>query len=234
MGLFKKILGPVSVLLKNFNELKLDEGASIHPSVKLKGATLKGNITIAGGSKISNGVSIDAIKEVRIGRNTSITGPNTDIKNLLNPVLIGSFTSIARNVTIQEFNHKVDRVSTYFMEQNIFGGKITDDVISKGGIVIGNDVWIGTQTVILSGSKIGHGAIIAANSVVSGDIPPYAIAGGSPARVIKYRFTEDIIEALLEINWWDWEIDKIKDHRELFLNVLDVSVLTKLKVDSER
>ena len=229
MGLLKKILGSVSVLLKNFNELSLNEAASIHPSVKLKGATLKGNITIDSGSKISNGVSIDAIKEVRIGRNTSITGPNTDIKNLLNPVHIGSFTSIARNVTIQEFNHKIDRVSTYFMGQNIFDGKVADDVTSKGEIIVGNDVWIGTQTVILSGSRIGDGAIIAANSVVSGDIPPYAIAGGSPARVIKYRFTDDIIEALLEIKWWDWEIDKIKAHEELFVNVLDMNMLTKIK-----
>jgi virginiamycin A acetyltransferase len=87
---------------------------------------------------------------------------------------------------------------------------------SKGPITIGNDVWIGTQCVILSGSTIGDGAVIAANSVVTADIPPYAIAAGSPARVLRYRFSDAIIERLMKLEWWAWSRVKLEQNRALF------------------
>ena len=80
---------------------------------------------------------------------------------------------------------------------------------SKGDITVENDVWIGHGSKILSGVSIGDGAIIGANSLVTRDIPPYAIAAGSPARVIKYRFDEQTIEKLLEIRWWDFKEEEI-------------------------
>jgi serine acetyltransferase len=82
----------------------------------------------------------------------------------------------------------------------------------KGDIIIENDVWIGATATIMSGVKISNGAVIGAGSVVTKDVPPYAIVAGNPAKVVKYRFTEEQIEKLLSIAWWDWEEIKIRDN----------------------
>ena len=82
----------------------------------------------------------------------------------------------------------------------------------KGDITIENDVWIGANSTIMSGIKIGNGAIVAAGSTVTKDVPSYAIVAGNPAKVVKYRFTEEQIEKLLSIAWWDWDEQKIKDN----------------------
>ena len=81
---------------------------------------------------------------------------------------------------------------------------------NKGDIVIGNDVWIGFEAVILAGVKIGDGAIIGTRAVVTKDVPPYSIVGGIPAKVIRKRYSPDIIEQLLSLRWWDWTKDRIK------------------------
>jgi virginiamycin A acetyltransferase len=94
---------------------------------------------------------------------------------------------------------------------NLEGKSFKEDLVSKGNIELGHDVWIGTQCVILSGAKIGTGAVIAANSVVTGEIPPYAIAAGSPAKIIKYRFEEKVISELLQSKWWDKTHEQIID-----------------------
>ena len=80
---------------------------------------------------------------------------------------------------------------------------------NKGDIVVGSDVWIGYEAVILAGVTIGDGAIIGARAVVAGDVPPYTIVGGVPARPIRKRFSDDVIEALLELRWWDWRPERI-------------------------
>lgn len=148
-------------------------------------------------------VFIKAGRNITIGRYTSISGPNTDIVNSIFPIKIGSFCSIARNVTIQEYNHNPENFTTYYIKQNLLNKKEINEKVSKGSIVIGNDVWIGAQCIILSGAQIGDGAIIAANSVVTGKIPSYAIAGGTPAKVIKYRFSEEKINKLLDSDWFN-------------------------------
>lgn len=159
---------------------------------------------------------------VSVGRFTTINGPNTDIIAALNPIKIGSFCSIARNVSIQEYNHRIDRPTSYFINQNIFNDSMELDIVSKGMIEIGNDVWIGSHCVILSGVKIGDGAIIAANSVVNNDVPPYAIVGGVPAKVIKWRFSEEVRLELLEMKWWDWPLEDIKRNKEFFNKTIAV------------
>jgi acetyltransferase-like isoleucine patch superfamily enzyme len=83
--------------------------------------------------------------------------------------------------------------------------------LSKGDVVIGNDVWIGEGALILSGVHIGNGAVIAARSVVTGDVAPYSIVAGNPARLLRFRFPEATIEALQQIAWWDWSWSKIKE-----------------------
>jgi serine acetyltransferase len=82
----------------------------------------------------------------------------------------------------------------------------------KGDIIIENDVWIGAKATIMSGVRIGNGAIVAAGSVVSKDVPPYAIVAGNPAKVVKYIFSDEQIKKLLSIAWWNWDEQKIKDN----------------------
>jgi len=111
---------------------------------------------------------------------------------------IGNFVSIANDVIIQlGGNHDMDKVSTFPFGSILKVGK-EDLAWSKGPVRIENDVWIGTRSLILSGVCIGQGAIVAAGSVVSKDVPPYAIVGGNPAKVIKYRFSNEIINQLLD------------------------------------
>ena len=85
-------------------------------------------------------------------------------------------------------------------------------------LVIENDVWIGSNVLLLGGIRIGNGAVIAAGSVVTKDVPPYAIVGGNPAKIIRYRFETGEIERLLELKWWDWPEDKIASEYKLFSN----------------
>jgi virginiamycin A acetyltransferase len=133
-------------------------------------------------------------------------------------LIIGKFCAIATNVKfiMNGANHKLDGISTYPFP--IFGNgweKAMDKLMalpSRGDTIIGNDVWIGYEAVIMPGVKIGDGAIIAAKSVVVQDVPPYTIVGGNPAHPIKQRFSDPEVAQLLEIRWWDWHIEKITRH----------------------
>jgi len=174
---------------------------------------LLGNVTIGARSLINKAVLSGSIK---VGSNTTINGPGTEFYSIHNPITIGNFCSIARGTAIQENNHNLEFLTTYFIKFRVFGEPYGVDAVSKGEITIGNDVWIGTGCTVLTGVTIGDGAVIAANSVVSTDIPAYAIAGGTPAKIIKYRFSEDIIARLLELKWWYWDIEKIKRNKPLF------------------
>ena len=124
---------------------------------------------------------------------------------------IGKFCSIAADVLfLLGGEHRKDFISTYPFNALMESFEhIEGHPASKGDIIVGNDVWIAHGAKILSGVNIGDGAIIAANSLVTRDVPPYAIAMGSPAKVVQYRFDEDTIEKLLEIRWWDFEEEEI-------------------------
>jgi acetyltransferase-like isoleucine patch superfamily enzyme len=183
------------------NKSILKGNVSISEHAKIQDALLSGDITIGQNSKIVDGVQLYG--HISVGRYTTINGPNTDLRCILNKISIGNFCSIARNVTFQEYNHDFSRMTSYFVQVNMKGLSVTEDIVSKGGINIENDVWIGTHSVILSGVNIGTGAVVAANSVVTSDVPPYAIVAGSPAKIIKYRFNEQTINQLLESKWWE-------------------------------
>jgi len=225
--MIEKIFLRVMQYADKFSRVSVNDPARISPNSSIKGAVILGDVTIDDGVKISKGVKIDG--RVRVGRFSSINGPNTDILAMVECVEIGAFCSIARNVSIQEFNHHADRLATYFIHHNIFKTGIRNDVTSKGPIVIGNDVWIGTQSVVLSGVKIGDGAIIAANSVITTDVPAYSIVAGSPARVIRMRFSDEVIERLKALKWWEWPMPKIAQNKEIFSQPLTVELLEQVK-----
>lgn len=123
---------------------------------------------------------------------------------------IGRFCAISQEVVIMlDTEHHIDWVSTYTFN-GIWPHMIAQGhPTSKGDVVIGNDVWIGYQAMILSGVKIGDGAVIGARSVVTKDVPPYAIVAGCPAKVIRYRFPQPVIDKLLKFQWWYWPLEKI-------------------------
>lgn len=130
---------------------------------------------------------------------------------------IGKYCSIGTNVIIfLGSEHRIDWVSTYPFPFFWAGAKsISGHPSTKGDVVIGNDVWIGFGATILSGVTIGDGAAIGACSVVTRDVPPYAIAAGNPVQVIRYRFDEETIQKLLQIKWWDWSDEKVAENIHL-------------------
>ncbi len=136
---------------------------------------------------------------------------------------IGKFCQIAFGVNVYVGGeHDRKRISTYPFDI-LIGGNGAPDRFTKGDITIENDVWIGAQSIILSGSKIGSGAIIGAGSVIRKNttIPPYSIALGNPIEVVGYRFKEHQIEQLLKIAWWEWPIEKIKEAMPLLRGNVD-------------
>jgi acetyltransferase-like isoleucine patch superfamily enzyme len=202
------------------------ENIKIHTDVKLSNAIIRGDVEIGKKSMIIDGVIING--KLKIGEYTSINGPNTSIFSKINGVEIGNYCSIARNVTIQEYNHFTDHLSTYYILKNYFNEPVTTEVFSKGRIIIGNDVWIGANVTILSGAQIGDGAIVGANSVISGKIPPFAIVGGSPAKSIRFRFSEEVIQKLLKIKWWCWDEKKMEQNKDLFRDAITIEKLNNI------
>lgn len=168
-----------------------------------------------------------AYGNIELGKNISISGPGTVLHAEIGKIRIGSYTSIAPNVTITEFNHNVGAITTYGIKSNLFGHEFKEDVVSKGDIIIGEDVWIGSNVAILSGVRIGRGAIIAAGAVVNKNVEPYSIVGGVPAKKIKMRFAPEKIAKLEALQWWEWDKQKVLANRELFENedkILDSSM----------
>ncbi len=135
-------------------------------------------------------------------------------------LIIGKFCALAKDIKfiMNGANHKLDGFSTYPFQ--IFGNgweKVMPqpkELPYKGNTVIGNDVWIGYEAVIMPGVQVGDGAIIAAKSVVVNDVAPYTIFGGNPAKRIRQRFDDEVIKALLEVAWWNWDIGKITRNLE--------------------
>ena len=155
---------------------------------------------------------------VQMGR-YSYMGKNNSVAN----TRIGSFCSIASYCAIGGGAHPLDMVSTspvFYAGKNVFRqnfGKI-DTEINKP-VDIGNDVWIGEGVFINDGITVGDGAIIGAHSVVTHDVPAYAVVAGAPAKVLRYRFTEDEIGRLLNLKWWDWSDEKLKKHGDQFTSL---------------
>ncbi len=125
---------------------------------------------------------------------------------------IGSYTSIAAGVKVfLGGEHRIDWVTTYPFNVLWESAKqYTGHPKTKGNVVIGSDVWIGTEALILSGVTIGDGAVIGARAVVTRDVPPYAVVAGNPAKLVKFRFEQTVIDRLLAQQWWNWSESQIQ------------------------
>jgi virginiamycin A acetyltransferase len=148
-------------------------------------------------------------------------------------LIIGKFCAIARDVRfiMNGANHKLSGISTYPFQ--IFGNgweKVMPnpgDLPYKGDTIVGNDVWIGYESLIMPGVKIGDGAIVSSRSVVVSDVPPYTIVGGNPAKAIRQRFDADAVARLESLAWWDWPIETITQHLEVIV-AGDVDALARV------
>lgn len=166
--------------------------------------------------------------------------PAADVRQLLIPylhagapekVVIGRFVQIAHGVQLitSSANHQLDGFSTYPFA--VFGETWSTSYQAKWpkaeDTIIGNDVWIGHEALIMPGVAIGDGAIIASRSVVTKDVPPYSIVAGNPAKVIRQRFGDEVIAALLALKWWDWPIEKISKHLTYIVGA-DIEALKRI------
>jgi acetyltransferase-like isoleucine patch superfamily enzyme len=138
----------------------------------------------------------------------------------MNEVIIGKYCSIAHGVIFDSgFNHNMTYVSTYPFNSNWAKcGALTGHPLCKGDIIVGNDVWIGEDAMIMSGITIGDGAVIGARAIVTKDVAPYSMVAGMPAEFKKFRFSEEQIKVLLNIQWWYWSDEKVLEASHLIMS----------------
>ena len=211
------MLLPFGLLIKLY-ELAATGSRDIHNKLRFKEATVDKNCCINSQTNIDeNSHILDncLILNSTIGRFTYV-GRNSIVQN----ARIASFCSIANDVFIGLGSHPIDLFSTspiFYRVANTFKIELVKkdyEFAEYRPIHIGHDVWVGARAIVLDGVNIGDGAIIAANSLVTKDVPPYAIVGGIPAKVIRYRFSDEKIEHLLKIQWWSWPLTEISNRMD--------------------
>lgn len=198
-------------------EIKLGDNVSVD-----YGSVLTNTVTVDDGSHV--GKHCKLMKDVSVGRHTNLVRS----VEILGDVNVGNFCAIAPYVVCQEPNHTTNKPGQQIrFYRSFFEEKLGYD--SNGCIEIGNDVWIGRNAIILSGVTIGDGAIVGAGSVVTKDIKPYSVVAGTPAEHVKWRFPKHIRDQLLELKWWEWPSERIKQNEAFFTtNLEDVEDLAAL------
>ena len=159
-------------------------------------------------------IGVFPIEQVEVGKGT-YGGIDVMVYNLKSRLRIGNYCSIGPQVKfILSAEHYTNTITTYPLKVKLLGQEYEAE--SRGDIVLEDDVWIGYGATIMSGITIGQGAVVAAGAIVTKDVPPYAIVGGIPARVIRYRFSEKIISRLMNLDFSKIEASYVKEHMEAF------------------
>ena len=158
----------------------------------------------------------------------STVGRNSVLRN----AVLGKFCSISWNATIGATPHDYNLISTHAFHYISSFGFVCKDRRSNIETFLGHDVWVGANAVIMPGVKVGSGAVVGAGAIVTRNVPPYAIVVGCPARIVRYRFDSDIIESLMEIEWWDWDVKKIQENLDIFKSTAGALDLYQIKGSS--
>jgi acetyltransferase-like isoleucine patch superfamily enzyme len=207
------LLLPFGFILKLFEYAK-DGARDIDNRIRFKKAKIDSGCCINEKSEISSNTHLLSNCYVNNSKIDSYTyiGKNCIIQN----TSIGKYCSIANDVLIGLGKHPTDLISTstlFYRRNNTLDLHLVTkdyDFEEYKEINIGNDVWIGARSILMDGIIVGTGAIIAANSVVTKDVPDYAIVAGIPAKIIRYRFHEEKIQELLKMEWWSWEFEELQ------------------------
>lgn len=208
--------------LFNGQNIQLGEGATIARHCRLRGditlgpganldahCTLFGDVTL--GPNVDLGEDCRLTGNIEIGKQTNQDG-NFEV---IGDVTIGKYCALARRVLFQQRDHKMTKPGVQMdFYRNVLESKL--EHTNKGQIIVGNDVWIGTRAIILSGVSIGDGAVIGAGSIVTKDVEPYVVVAGVPAERVNWRFNAEIREKLLEIEWWNAPESVLREHAKFF------------------
>lgn len=142
---------------------------------------------------------------------------------------IGAYCAIGGRLVVRSTDHYMGYPNIQdWAQRKVIGSDVPVAGMSKGDVVIGNAVWIGDSVIILPGITVGNGAVIGAGSVVTKSIPPYAVAVGNPARVIKKRFSDEMIALLEQVRWWEWDATTLRARKEFFETNLSEATVTEV------
>jgi acetyltransferase-like isoleucine patch superfamily enzyme len=190
------------------NRVLISDSANLHYA----------KIDFGGLNQIASGTKISGSLKIGFG---STIGLNC---NLHGDIFIGNYTQLGGYIGIYTSNHPTNYITT-FTSKSFLNGALKDNT-QYGKVRIGSDVWIGHGAVILKDVTIGNGAVIAAGAIVTKDVPPFAIVGGNPGKIIKYRFSEDIITYLLKLEWWNrdelWISKNLKSFSKPIICIEDI------------
>lgn len=224
------------------SESKLQDNISLYKNVRVINSTLEGNNSIGDFSTVRDSI---LGKYVSIQRNCDLLrcniGKYTVVEKnaVLHDISIGAFCEISWHCSMGGDNHnyKLPTIHHWYWNKQ-FGFETDEETV--GGVnfynklgsevcSIGNDVWVGSGVTVNRKVRIGNGAILASGCVVTKDVPDYAIVGGVPARIIKFRFDAETIKRLLDLSWWSWPEDTLKDNRHLFEREVSNTTLTEME-----